>query len=252
MSRDAPRTPRDRILVAATRLLAEGGRDAVTTRAVSAAANVQAQTIYRHFGDMRSLLQTVAADGFQRFLTAKTRREHGTDPVGELRAGWDLHIEFAQANPATYTLMYGERRPGPGADESTQVYEVLRGIVEQAAAAGRLALPVDVAAAMIYATGIGVAMTLITTDPTDLPAAQSLSATTRDAVLGAVTVDALEQPADHAADDVARHAIALQALLADGNEDLGPAEAALFEQWLGVLARREAPAANPPGGSPPD
>ncbi|GAA1458994.1 TetR/AcrR family transcriptional regulator [Williamsia maris] len=246
-----PRSPRDRILDAATGLLADGGRDAVTTRAVSAEANVQAQTIYRHFGDMRSLLQTVAADGFQRFLTANTRHEHGTDPVGELRAGWDLHIEFAQANPAIYTLMYGERRLGPGGDESTQVYEVLRRIVERAAAAGRLALPVDTAAAMIYATGIGVAMTLITTDPATLPAAQSLSANTRDAVLGAVTVDASDRATDRTADDVARHAIALRALLSHGNEDLSPAEAALFEQWLGVLARRRAAAADHRGGSSP-
>jgi hypothetical protein len=33
---------------AAARLLAEGGREAVSTRAVAAAAGVQAPTIYRH------------------------------------------------------------------------------------------------------------------------------------------------------------------------------------------------------------
>ena len=243
------RSPRDRILDAASRLLAEGGRDAVTTRAVSAQAGVQAQTIYRQFGDMRTLLETVAVEGFRRFLTAKTQHEHRTDPVGELRDGWDLHIEFAQANPAIYTLMYGERRLGSTAAESTQVYEVLRGIVERAAAAGRLALPVDTAAAMIYATGIGVAMTLITTDPSDLPAAQSLSVTTRDAVLEAVTVD--DGAAGHAPDGVARHAIALLALLADDNGELSPAESALLEQWLGVLARRGDRAATHHRGAAP-
>ena len=37
--------PRERILRAAAALLAEGGREAVSTRAVSAAAVAQAQTI---------------------------------------------------------------------------------------------------------------------------------------------------------------------------------------------------------------
>ncbi|MGC4948582.1 TetR family transcriptional regulator, partial [Streptomyces sp. DT224] len=40
---------RRRIIAAATRLLAEKGREAVSTRAVGAAAGVQAPTIYRLF-----------------------------------------------------------------------------------------------------------------------------------------------------------------------------------------------------------
>ncbi|MGC5311828.1 helix-turn-helix domain-containing protein [Micromonospora zamorensis] len=43
-------TTRDRIVEAAGRLLAESGRDAVTTRVVSAAAGVQPPAIYRLFG----------------------------------------------------------------------------------------------------------------------------------------------------------------------------------------------------------
>jgi len=54
-SRDQKPDARARIVRAATELLATGGRNAVTTRAVSAAAGVQAPTIYRHFGDMQSL-----------------------------------------------------------------------------------------------------------------------------------------------------------------------------------------------------
>ena len=52
-SRDSRPDARTRILRAATELLATGGRSAVTTRAVSAAARVQPPTIYRHFGAMR-------------------------------------------------------------------------------------------------------------------------------------------------------------------------------------------------------
>ena len=61
-SSDQKPDARARILRAATELLATGGRDAVTTRAVSAAAGVQPPTIYRHFGDMQGLFEAVARD----------------------------------------------------------------------------------------------------------------------------------------------------------------------------------------------
>jgi AcrR family transcriptional regulator len=97
---------------AAARLLAEGGREAVSTRAVAAAAGVQAPTIYRQFGDMRGLLDEVASYGFSTYLRDKTRRERAEDPVEDLRQGWDLHVEFGVANPALYKLMYGDPVPG--------------------------------------------------------------------------------------------------------------------------------------------
>ena len=103
---------RDRILQAAATLLDAGGRAALTTRAVSAAAGVQPPTIYRQFGDMQGLLEAVASDGFARYLRTKAARENTTDPVADLRAGWDAHIGFGLANPALYALMYGDPRPG--------------------------------------------------------------------------------------------------------------------------------------------
>jgi len=49
-----------RIVRAAAELLTKGGLDAVSTRAVSAAAGVQPPAIYRRFGDMQGLLDAAA------------------------------------------------------------------------------------------------------------------------------------------------------------------------------------------------
>src|SRR3954470_7132492 len=88
---EAPEGPRGRIVAAAARRLAEGGPDAVSTRAVSAAAGVQPPTIYRLFGDKEGLLDAVAAHGFQAYLATKTIVPQSDDPVADLRRGWDLH-----------------------------------------------------------------------------------------------------------------------------------------------------------------
>ena len=65
---------KDNIVRAAAELLARGGREAVSTRAVAAAAGVQAPTIYRHFGDMQDLLNAVASYGFESYLQEKGSR----------------------------------------------------------------------------------------------------------------------------------------------------------------------------------
>ena len=102
---------RARIITAAARLLAESGREAVSTRAVSAAVGVQAPTLYRLFGDKQGLLDAVAADGFAAYLDEKADLTPSGDPIEDLRAAWELHIGFGLANPALYALMYGEPRP---------------------------------------------------------------------------------------------------------------------------------------------
>ena len=62
--------PRQRVIEAAIDLLARGGRDAVTTRAVAVAAGLQPPAIYRLFGDKDGLLEAVAEHGFATFLAS--------------------------------------------------------------------------------------------------------------------------------------------------------------------------------------
>jgi AcrR family transcriptional regulator len=91
-SRDPRPDARARIVRAATKLLATGGRHAVTTRAVSAAAGVQPPTIYRHFGDMQGLLGMVARETLAVHVREQATRALTNDPAEDLRRGWDLHI----------------------------------------------------------------------------------------------------------------------------------------------------------------
>src|SRR5439155_8071970 len=85
----SPRDPRSdaraRIVRAAAELLATGGRNAVTTRAVSAAAGVQPPTIYRHFGDMQGLLGVVARETLAVHVREQASRALTSDPVEDLR-----------------------------------------------------------------------------------------------------------------------------------------------------------------------
>jgi len=229
-------SPRDRILRAAARLLAEGGREAVSTRAVSAVAGVQPPTIYRQFGDMQGLLDAVADDGFARYMRAKVARRDGEDPVADLRAGWDLHIGFGLANPALYALMYGDPQPGVMSPVVVEARTMLEGLVRRVAAAGRLRVGVESATRTIHAAGVGVVLTLIAAEGADRDLA--LSDQTREAVLAAVTTDATpgEAPAQAGPRRAAvSHAVALKALLPDVSAAFTSAERGLLAEWLDRL-----------------
>ena len=230
-------SPRDRILRAAALLLAEGGREAVSTRGVSTAAGVQPPTIYRQFGDMRGLLDAVVEDGFTRYLRGKVARANTTDPVADLRAGWDIHISFGLANPALYALMYGDPRPGTMPRAAVEAYAILEALVGRVAAAGRLRVGVGRATRLIHAAGVGVVLTLIAVEAAhrDL----DVATLTREATLAAITTDTPTGEANTPVelDRAAGYAIALKAVLPEASAAFTPAERGLLAEWLNRLSQ---------------
>jgi len=226
-------TTRERIVAAAVDLLAEGGREAVSTRAVSTAAGVQAPTIYRLFGDKQGLLDAMATHGFTTYLQSKTDLQFGGDAVEDLRQGWDVHIGFGLANPALYSLMYGEPRPGASPPAAVVAAELLAALVRRIAEAGRLRVSEEHAAQLLHAVALGTTLSLIAL-PRERrdPAMVDLA---REAVLAAVTTDA---PVP-ATPGPAGAAIALRAVLPQ-SPALSTPERALLEHWLDRIARGDA------------
>ena len=224
-------TPRERIIRATLDLLEAGGRGAVSTRAVSQAAGVQVPTIYRQFGDMEGLLAAAASHRFVDYVAGKRSRAQMSDPVEDLRRGWDLHVEFGLANPAVYSLMYGDPVQGVAAVAESRAH--LRAVVQRIAEAGRLRVGVELAAEIIHAGGMGVTLSLIAMPPESRD--PTLSELTREAVLAAITTGASD---DETADGprLARRAVSLKAVLAGAAGTLTSAETCLLSEWLDRLA----------------
>lgn len=240
-SRDAVRRA---IVAAATELLASNGPDGLTTRAVAAAAGVQAPTIYRLFGDKRGLVEAVAEHGLATYLAEKEVREFGPDPVADLRAGWDLHVGFGLANPDAYSLMHGGPGPGVPLPAVAAAVRILQDLIRSIAASGQLRVSEELAADLVQACGRGTVLTLLAR-PEDRRDPR-LSDAAREAMIAAITTEspALDGPSPAVA------AITLRALLPDV-VTLTDAERSLLEEWLDRLAAsgdmpaQEAP--SPPG-----
>ncbi|GIF07556.1 TetR/AcrR family transcriptional regulator [Actinoplanes siamensis] len=209
------------LVEAASRLLREQGARAVTTRGVAQAAGVQPPTIYRHFRDKDGLLDALAEHVMVEYVHAKP--SPGTDdPLTELRAGWDQHIEFGLANPELYLLI---NTPGRKSPATAAGREVLHHRVHRLAEAGLLRVDEAHAAEIIHAAGSGTIVALLSQPP----ATRDLSLAT--AMFDAVTAAILTGRPAAAEPGVLPLAVAFATAVAD-LPGLSPAERTLMSEWL--------------------
>ena len=236
MSADDART---RILAAAAELIASAGRDAATTRAVAAAAGVQAPTIYRLFGDKRGLLDAVAEYGLARYVAGKSAREPDPDPVQDLRHGWDMHVAFGLAHPDLFAIMSGEAHADAISPSAAAGLEVLRRRIRTIARAGRLRVSEDRAVSLLQSMCVGTVSTLL--GQPDAHRDAGLSEAAREAVLAAI---AGGESAATAEPGPAGAAAALRASL-DQSRVLSAGERHLLEELLDRIADGDAASAAP-------
>ena len=228
---------RERILKAALVLLTEGGRDALTTRGVAEAAQVQPPILYRLFDDKTGLLNAVADYGFGTYLARKRVPETTEDPVESLRIGWRLHIDFGLSHPELYLLMYGEPHPGMESLAAGRAHRMLKDHMRRVATAGRLRVSEGRAAQLFHSAAFGIVITLLAMPSNERD--MSLSALACESALRTIVTD---QPAMFS-DGVAPAANALRALIVEAASanplDAGcltAAERSLLVEWLRRLA----------------
>lgn len=232
-------TTSEKVLHAAADLLRTGGVEALSTRAVAAAAGVQPPAIYRQFGDKDGLLDAVAQFALRQYMHAKREvLDAAKDPVDLLRRLWDLHVDFGLQNPAAYLLAYADRRPGQTAAAAQETIAMLQEALTRIAHQGRLAMGVERAATIIQAAGVGIVLTML---PVPLREREhELPVIVRENALRAILADNELIPA--AASTLSARAVALAEAVRSANAiALAPAERALLTEWLDRIANSGRP-----------
>lgn len=180
--------------------------------------------------------------GYEKYLTTKRSRRPGTDPIQDLRDGWDTHTDFALRNPNLYRLMNSPamRTPPAAALES---HRILTADLRRAAEQGKLRLAPELAAQMIMSANVGVSLMLVSRPTTFTD--ETLSRRIRDAVHAVVFTPEAMGPETTSADDeeagpeevlpaTATHLAAL--LRRTPRPDFTPGESALLGEWLDRLS----------------
>ena len=236
---------RSKIVDVAARLLREQGPAAVTTRGVAEGAGVQAPTIYRLFGDKDGLLDAVAEHVMATYVSGKAAivaaaSADDVDPLEDLRAGWDMQVDFGVANPTLFALLSdpGRGLSSPAAQSGKQI---LASRVHRIALTGRLRVTEQRAVDLIHAAGTGSVLTILSIPPghRDPGFAQAMYET----VLRQILTDEPEREEDGPMPTT----VAFRAI-APRLDMLSDAERELLSEWLD----RAVNALQANGASPPD
>jgi AcrR family transcriptional regulator len=142
------------ILQAASNLLEQHGRSALTTRAVCDAAGVKAPTLYHYFGDKDGLAAALVKQGLADFMAKKRAPLPSDDLMDQLRSGWDISVEFAVKRPHLYALLLEQSREHP--ELLAGSYDLMRARVQRLVDSGRFKLSVEESARAIWAANNGV------------------------------------------------------------------------------------------------
>lgn len=217
------------IVDVAAQLLREQGPTAVTTRGVAERAGVQAPTIYRLFGDKDGLLEAVAEHVMATYVSAKAaiveaESADDVDPLDDLRAGWQMQIDFGVANPTLFGLLSDPGR-GLRSAAAQSGKHVLESRVHRVAVTGRLRVSEQRAVDLIHAAGTGTVLTILSTPPEHRD--PGLAEGMYEAVLQQILTDAPERAESGSmATTVAFRAIAPRL------DMLSDAERQLLSEWL--------------------
>ncbi|HEY4091683.1 MAG TPA: TetR/AcrR family transcriptional regulator [Luteibacter sp.] len=142
------------ILDASSALLEAKGPRGLTTRAVCEAAGIKAPTLYHHFGDKEGLELALIRRGLADFMRRKQQALAAAEPLDQLRAGWDVALEFALKRPSLYALLSHHVRAQP--ELVADSYALMHSCVQRLVDMGRFHCTVDPAARAIWAACQGV------------------------------------------------------------------------------------------------
>ncbi|WP_161606259.1 TetR/AcrR family transcriptional regulator [Microlunatus speluncae] len=151
---------RHAMIEAALRLIDEHGVDGFSLAQAAREAGVSVAAPYRHFANKRALLNEVAIFGFDELgqrLRAIDEARSGDDVADLIDLGLG-YLDFAADRPALFVVMFVNRGRDPQSVAGLAALSVLGDAVARVAAAGRLAVPVEVAVPALWSQVHGLAM----------------------------------------------------------------------------------------------
>jgi AcrR family transcriptional regulator len=100
------------LIRAAEAELSDTGVEGFSLRSVAKRVGVSHSAPAHHFGDVQGLLMALAAEGFRRFRAAMLARQQAApdDPRDRLVASGHGYLDFAEASPALFRLMFTSNR----------------------------------------------------------------------------------------------------------------------------------------------
>jgi AcrR family transcriptional regulator len=155
------------VLDASLALVAEAGVGALSMREVARRAGVSHQAPYHHFKDRAAILAALAEEGYVQLQAAmRQAAAKGKTPLDRLEGTGRAYIRFALAHPALFKIMHQSElvqieQHSQALTIAQSTFDMLVGIVEEAALAKNRALDRTELAVTAWCLVHGTAMLLL-------------------------------------------------------------------------------------------
>jgi len=139
---------RNALITAAKELIERKGIEAFALREAARIVGVSANAAYNHFKDKDALLRAVASSGFAELAAQReeARSKAAADPWSQLSVGAKVYVQFAEARPKLFDLMFGPFGVGSGAGNTDETepsgrkaYQQLSNALDNLVSSGRVA-----------------------------------------------------------------------------------------------------------------
>jgi AcrR family transcriptional regulator len=103
------------IIEAARDLIAEGGLEAVSMRAVAERVGVSAAALYHHFANKQALIDQVVSRAFERFggEMEAAAQQHPVGSLERVAALGEAYVQFSVENEAYFRVIFSIAAPNP-------------------------------------------------------------------------------------------------------------------------------------------
>jgi AcrR family transcriptional regulator len=138
---------RNALIKEAKKLVERKGIEAFALREVARIVGVSANAAYNHFEDKEALLKSVASSGFAELAAQRedARSKAAPDAWSQLNAGAKVYVQFAEARPKLFDLMFSSlgvgSRPGKTNEtdpSSRKAYKQLSEALDNLVLSGKL------------------------------------------------------------------------------------------------------------------
>lgn len=138
---------RNALIRAAKELIEKKGAEEFALREAARKVGVSANAAYNHFEDKDALLRAVAASGFAEFAAQReeARARAPADAWSQLSAGAKVYVQFAEARPKLFDLMFGplgvgstDRKTDGTEPSGRKAYQQLSDALDNLVSSGRL------------------------------------------------------------------------------------------------------------------
>jgi AcrR family transcriptional regulator len=137
------------ILDAAASLLESQGPTGLTARGVCEAAGVKAPTLYHYFGGKEGLERALIKRALEQFIQKKSMPPSSSDPLEQLKSGWDIAVEFAIEQPGLWQLYTQHAIEHP--EVFSESYELMNMRVQRLVDLGIFQGPTDISSRAVWA-----------------------------------------------------------------------------------------------------